>query len=46
MIMREATHAVILAGDKGKEQVPLWEEFCRDLNICIVVNLVSDFERK
>ncbi|MBN3873713.1 CRISPR-associated protein Csx3 [Nostoc sp. JL33] len=43
LIMREATHAVILAGDRGKEEVPLWEEFCRDLNIHIIANLHSDY---
>ena len=44
--MREATHAVILAGDRAKEQVPLWEEFCRDLNLRIIANLDSDFHGK
>jgi CRISPR-associated protein Csx3 len=24
----------------------LWEEFCQDLNICIIAKLVSDFEGK
>jgi CRISPR-associated protein Csx3 len=46
LIMREATHAVILAGNNGKEEVPLWEEFCRDLNIHIVANLSSDYDGK
>jgi CRISPR-associated protein Csx3 len=41
VIVREATHAVILAGDRGKEEVPLWKEFCRDLNIHIIANLDS-----
>ncbi|GAA6618070.1 hypothetical protein [Scytonema sp. NUACC26] len=44
LIMREATHAVILAGDKGKDEVPKWEEFCRNLNLCIIANLYSDYE--
>lgn len=46
LIMREATHAVILAGDRAKEEVPRWEEFCRDLNIHIIANLDSDFHGK
>ncbi|MBH8561138.1 CRISPR-associated protein Csx3 [Nostoc sp. CENA67] len=46
VIMREATHAVILAGDEGKEKVPLWEEFCRDLNLVIIANLDSDYQGK
>lgn len=46
LIMREATHAVILAGDKGKDEVPQWEEFCCDLNIHIIANLDSDFQGK
>ncbi|MCC5653625.1 CRISPR-associated protein Csx3 [Nostoc sp. XA013] len=46
VIVREATHAVILAGDRGKAEVPLWEEFCRDLNIQIIANLHSDYEGK
>lgn len=44
LIMREATHAVILAGDKGKDEVSKWEEFCRNLNLCIIANLYSDYE--
>jgi CRISPR-associated protein Csx3 len=44
VIVREATHAVILAGDRGKEEVPLWEQFCRDLNIHIIANLDSDYQ--
>ncbi|WP_413172299.1 CRISPR-associated protein Csx3 [Anabaena azotica] len=43
VIVREATHAVILAGDRGKDEVPLWEQFCRDLNIPIIANLDSDY---
>ncbi|YAF95627.1 MAG: CRISPR-associated protein Csx3 [Nodularia sp. CChRGM 3473] len=43
LIMREATHAVILAGDEGKDKVPLWEEFCRDFNLHIIANLHSDY---
>jgi CRISPR-associated protein Csx3 len=43
LIMREATHAVILAGDKGREEVPMWEQFCRDLNLVVVANLESDY---
>jgi CRISPR-associated protein Csx3 len=46
VIVREATHAVILAGDRGKAEVSLWEEFCRDLNIQIIANLHSDCEGK
>jgi CRISPR-associated protein Csx3 len=46
VIVREATHAVILAGDRSKEEVPLWEGFCRDLNIHIIANLDSDFHGK
>lgn len=46
VIVREATHAVILAGEKGKQEVPLWEEFCRDLNIPIIANLDSDYPGK
>ncbi|MBW4565953.1 MAG: CRISPR-associated protein Csx3 [Mojavia pulchra JT2-VF2] len=44
VIMREATHSVILAGGKGKQKVPLWEEFCRGLNIHIIANLDSDYQ--
>ncbi|QHG20240.1 CRISPR-associated protein Csx3 [Nostoc sp. ATCC 53789] len=46
VIVREATHAVILASDRGKAEVPLWKEFCRDLNIQIIANLHSDCEGK
>ncbi|WP_414565156.1 MULTISPECIES: CRISPR-associated protein Csx3 [unclassified Anabaena] len=44
VIVREATHAVILSGDRGKDEVPLWEKFCRDLNIPIIANLDSDYQ--
>ncbi|GAB1537929.1 hypothetical protein NUACC21_05840 [Scytonema sp. NUACC21] len=44
LIMREATHAVILAGDNGKDEVPEWEEFCRSLNLCIIANIYSHYK--
>jgi CRISPR-associated protein Csx3 len=46
LIMREATHAVILYGDKGKEEVSKWEEFCRGLDLRIIANIYSDYEGK
>ena len=46
VIMREATHAVILYGDKGKEEVSEWEEFCRGLGLRIIANIYSDYEGK
>lgn len=46
LIMREATHAVILAGDKGKDEVPQWEEFCHDFNLRIIANIYSDYQGK
>ncbi|MDF5730255.1 MAG: hypothetical protein PUP92_20100 [Rhizonema sp. PD38] len=46
LIMREATHAIILAGDEGKGEVPKWEEFCRNLNLRIIANIYSDYQGK
>jgi CRISPR-associated protein Csx3 len=46
VIVREATHAVILAGDRGKDEVGLWEDFSRDWNLPIIANLDSDYHGK
>lgn len=42
VIMREATHAVILSGEKQK--VPEWQEFCESLGLRIVTIIHSDIE--
>ncbi|CEJ48087.1 Uncharacterized protein apha_03329 [Umezakia ovalisporum] len=44
IIMREVTHAVILAGEKAQEDVPKWEEFCSNLNIRVIAKIVSDLD--
>ncbi|GAX38407.1 CRISPR-associated protein Csx3 [Nodularia sp. NIES-3585] len=46
LIIREATHAFILAGDRDREDILRWQEFCRDLNIRIIANLDSDLNGK
>jgi CRISPR-associated protein Csx3 len=46
VMVGEATHAVILAGDRGKDDVLLWEDFWRDLNTPIIANLDSDYHGK
>jgi CRISPR-associated protein Csx3 len=46
LIIREATHAVILAGDRDREDILKWEDFCRNLNLRIIVNLDSNFQGK
>lgn len=42
LIMREATHAVILAGEMDK--VPEWKEFCQSLQLKVVAIIHSDYE--
>jgi CRISPR-associated protein Csx3 len=42
--MREATHAVILSGDK--EKIPAWQEFCESLGLRIVAIIHSDLKGK
>jgi CRISPR-associated protein Csx3 len=44
VIMREATHAVILSGDK--EKIPEWQEFCESLGLRIVAIIHSDLDGK
>lgn len=44
VIMREATHAVILSGEKQK--VPEWQEFCESIGLQIVAIIYSDIEGK
>ncbi len=46
VIMPEGTHAVILAGDRGKDEVALWGDFWRDWNTPIIANLDSDYHGK
>ncbi|KST68543.1 hypothetical protein [Mastigocoleus testarum] len=40
LIMREATHAVILTGERDK--IPDWKRFCEDLGLGIVAVIHSD----
>ncbi|MEO0969555.1 MAG: CRISPR-associated protein Csx3 [Cyanobacteria bacterium J06639_18] len=40
LIMREATHGVILAGDRDK--IPDWKRFCQDLGLGIIAVIHSD----
>ncbi|OKH28288.1 CRISPR-associated protein Csx3, partial [Calothrix sp. HK-06] len=42
VIMREATHAVILSRDK--EKIPDWQEFCQSLGLKIVAIIYSDID--
>ncbi len=44
VIMREATHAVILSGNK--EKIPQWQEFCQSLGLRIVAIIHSDIKGK
>lgn len=44
IIMREATHAVILSGKN--EKIPEWQEFCESLGLRIVAIIHSDLEDK
>ncbi len=44
VIMREATHGVILSGDK--EKIREWKQFCESLGLKIVAMIHSDIEGK
>jgi CRISPR-associated protein Csx3 len=44
VIMREATHAVILSGDKDK--ISEWKEFCESLGLQIIAIIHSDIDGK
>jgi CRISPR-associated protein Csx3 len=44
LIMREATHAVILSGEKQK--IPEWEDFCKSIGLRIVAVIDSDLNGK
>lgn len=43
-IMREATHAVILAGNK--DEIPAWQEFCETLRLRVIAIIHSDYYGK
>ncbi len=42
LIMQEATHSVIIAGDSSK--FTEWEEFCRSLNLQVIARIQSQLE--
>jgi CRISPR-associated protein Csx3 len=44
LIMREATHAVILAGNETK--IPEWQEFCESLKLRVMAIIHSDLDGK
>ncbi len=44
VIMREATHAVILSGDK--EKIPEWQKFCESVGLKVVAIIHSDIDGK
>jgi CRISPR-associated protein Csx3 len=44
VIMREATHAVILSRDK--EKISDWQEFCESLGLRIIAVIYSDIDGK
>jgi CRISPR-associated protein Csx3 len=41
LIMPHATHALILSGDRNK--VPEWRDFCRNIKLCIIAIIHSDY---
>jgi CRISPR-associated protein Csx3 len=44
LIMREATHAVILF--KDKQEIPAWQEFCESLQLRVIAIIHSDLDGK
>lgn len=42
LIMAEATHAVILSGDRG--EIPEWRSFCQELSLKVVAEIYSDYQ--